>query len=81
MADTTIHNFDLKKLIAFAETAKGEMFLKTPEGDVLNLKSRLTQLLALSSVMDQSSISEATVICKDPEDESRLFRMNLYGRE
>ena len=81
MAETTIHNFDLKKLIAFAETAKGEMFLKTPDGDVLNLKSRLTQLLALSSVMDQSNIGEASVICKDPEDESRLFRMNLYGKE
>ena len=58
------------------------MFLKTPEGDVLNLKSRLTQLLALSSVMEKgSSIEEATVVCKDPDDESRLFRMNLYGEE
>ena len=82
MAETTIHNFDLKKLIAFAEPAKGDMFLKTPEGDVLNLKSRLTQLLALSSVMEKgSSIEEATVVCKDPDDESRLFRMNLYGEE
>lgn len=81
MAETVIHNFDLKKLIAFAETAKGEMFLKTPEGDILNLKSRLTQLLALSSVMDASNISEASVICKNPEDETRLFRMNLYGKE
>lgn len=82
MAETNIHNFDLKKLIAFAETAKGDMFLKTPEGDVLNLKSRLTQLLALSSVMESgSSIEEATVVCKDPDDESRLFRMNLYGKE
>ena len=82
MAETNIHNFDLKKLIAFAETAKGDMFLKTPEGDVLNLKSRLTQLLALSSVMESGScMEEATVVCKDPDDESRLFRMNLYGKE
>ncbi|MBQ8753338.1 MAG: hypothetical protein IJZ13_09565 [Clostridia bacterium] len=81
MAETVIHNFDLKKLIAFAETAKGEMFLKTPEGDILNLKSRLTQLLALSSVIDASNISEASVICKNSEDETRLFRMNLYGKE
>ncbi len=81
MAETVIHNFDLKKLIAFAETAKGEMFLKTPEGDILNLKSRLTQLLALSSVIDASNISEASVICKNSEDEIRLFRMNLYGKE
>ena len=43
MAQTTIHNFDLKKLIAFAETAKGDMFLeKRPRGMCYNLKSRLT---------------------------------------
>ncbi|MCL2487125.1 MAG: hypothetical protein FWE80_00395 [Oscillospiraceae bacterium] len=79
MARTDIHNFDFQKLLEFAATAKGEVFLKTSEGDVLNLKSRLTQLLALSNAIDWGKIGEATVICKNPEDESRLFRMNLYG--
>ena len=46
---------------------------------MLNLKSRLTQLLALSSAIDWGTVGEATVICKDPEDETRLFRLNLYG--
>ena len=82
MAGFKIHGFDFNKLIEFASTAKGDVFLETPDGDVLNLKSRLTQLLALSSVMEKgSSIEEATVVCKDPDDESRLFRMNLYGEE
>ena len=78
MAGVVIHDFDLKKLLAFAESAKGEVFLETPDGDRLNLKSRLTQLLALSGAVDWGPISEATVICKNPEDESALFRMNLY---
>ena len=76
-----IHNFDLKRLMEFASTAKGDVLLKTPEGDVLNLKSKLTQLLALSNAIDWGTIGEATVICTDTEDESRLFRLNLYGKE
>lgn len=81
MAGFEIHNFDFNKLIAFASTAKGEVFLQTPDGDVLNLKSRLTQLLALSSAIDWGKVGSATVICKNPDDESRLFRMNLYGTD
>ncbi len=79
MADLQIHNFDFNKLIEFASSAKGEVFLNTPDGDVLNLKSRLTQLLALSSAVDWGHIGEATITCTDPEDETHLFRLNLYG--
>ena len=79
MAGFKIHGFDFNKLIEFASTAKGDVFLETPDGDVLNLKSRLTQLLARSSAIDWGTVGEATVICKDPEDETRLFRLNLYG--
>ena len=81
MSDLQIHNFDFNKLIEFASTAKGDVYLKTPDGDVLNLKSRLTQLLALSNAVDWGNVGEATVICKNPEDETRLFRLNLYGTD
>ena len=50
----------------------------TAEGDVLNLKSQLTQLLVLSGALGQGVIKEATVVCDDTQDESRLFRLNLY---
>ncbi len=81
MAEQKIHNFDFNRLMEFASTAKGDVFLNTPDGDVLNLKSRLTQLLALSSAIDWSHIGEASVTCTDLEDESRLFRLNLYGKD
>ena len=81
MAGFEIHNFDFAKLMEFAASAKGDVYLHTPDGDVLNLKSRLTQLLALSSAIDLGNIGKATVVCKDPEDESRLFRLNLYGSD
>lgn len=81
MAEQKIHNFDFNKLMEFASTAKGDVFLNTPDGDVLNLKSRLTQLLALSNAIDWGHIGEASVTCTDLDDESRLFRLNLYGKE
>ena len=79
MADQIILNFDFNKLMEFVSTAKGEVYLKTLEGDVLNLKSRLTQLLVLSNAIDWGHVGEATITCTDPEDETRLFRLNLYG--
>jgi hypothetical protein len=81
MAGFTIHNFDFNKLIEFASTAKGDVYLKTADGDSLNLKSKLTQLLALSSAVDWGNVGEAIVVCSDPDDESRLFRLNLYGTD
>ncbi|HJD23913.1 MAG TPA: hypothetical protein H9694_07195 [Firmicutes bacterium] len=77
----TIHDFDFGKLIAFAQSAKGDVYLKTADGDVLNLKSKLTQLLALNGTIDWGDIGEAVVICNNPEDETRLFRLNLYGSD
>ena len=81
MPEVTIHNFDLNKLIEFANSAKGDVYLKTPEGDVLNLKSRLTQLLALTSAVDWGKIGEAKISCTDADDDARLFRLNLYGAD
>lgn len=79
MEGVQIHDFDFNKLMEFAATTKGEVFLKTNEGDVLNLKSRLTQLLVLSGAIAKGTIEEATVICSNKDEESALFRMNLYG--
>ena len=76
-----IHNFELGKLIEFAATSKGDVLLKTDDGDVLNLKSKLTQLLVLNGSIDWGVIGEVTVVCENQEDETRLFRLNLYGSE
>ena len=78
MKGVQIHDFDFNALMDFVNTAKGNVYLKTAEGDVLNLKSRLTELLVLSGTLGQGEIREATVECERDEDESRLFRMNLY---
>ena len=78
MAGVRIHDFDFGKLMDFTAMAQGSVLLKTDEGDVLNLRSQLTGLLVLSGALEQGVIRDATIVCDKPEDESRLFRMNLY---
>ena len=73
-----IRDFDFDQLMSFVQTAKGDVFLSTAEGDVLNLKSQLTQLLVLSGALSHSTVADATVECQCADDECRLFRMNLY---
>lgn len=74
-----LHNIDFEAFIDAIDKCKGDVFLETKEGDVLNLKSKLCQMIGLSTILKHTEIEEATVSCKNPEDETMLFRFNLYG--
>ncbi|MEI3577879.1 MAG: hypothetical protein V8Q07_05410 [Acutalibacteraceae bacterium] len=50
----------------------------TREGDHLNLKSKLCQLVGLTQLIEGGKIAEAYIICENPEDEAKLFRFNLF---
>ena len=75
-----LHNFDVAKFAEIIDGCKGDVYLVTSEGDHLNLKSKLCQLIGLTKLIEGGTISEAAIICSNPEDESRLFRFNLYGK-
>lgn len=74
-----LHNVDFDDLIKAIEQCKGDVFLETLDGDVLNLKSKLCQLIGLSTIFKNSDVAEASLRCTNPEDETILFRFNLYG--
>ncbi len=76
-----LHDIDFKDFIEAVDSCRGDVFLETDEGDVLNLKSKLCQIMGLSTVLKHASIAEATVRCAIPEDETILFRFNLYGEK
>jgi hypothetical protein len=80
MDGVRVRNFDFNKLMDFTATAQGSVFLKTDEGDVLNLRSQLTGLLLLSGALEQGLIRDATVMCGDKSDEARLFRADIYRK-
>ena len=74
-----LHNVQLEDFIKAVDKCKGDVYLETTEGDVLNLKSKLCQMIGISTILKNTEISEATVRCTNPEDETFLFRFNLYG--
>ena len=79
MEGVQIHDFDFSKLMEFAAEAQGDVFLKTTEGDVLNLKSRLTQLLVLSGAILRS-VRLRQLLCGKPViliDNGKILQDNL----
>lgn len=76
-----LHDIDFKDFIEAVDACKGDVFLETDEGDVLNLKSKLCQIMGLSNILKGANVAEATVRCVNPEDETKLFRFNLYGEK
>lgn len=76
-----LHDVDVTSFLKVLDECKGKVFLVTDEGDRLNLRSKLSQLVGLTRLIEGGKIAEAFVICDDPEDESKLFRFNLFGNE
>lgn len=74
-----VHNVDFKELCAVIDSCKGNVYLTTADGNRLNLKSKLCQLIGLTQILKCATVEEVTLICDNPEDESTLFKYNLYG--
>ncbi|HCW80426.1 MAG TPA: hypothetical protein DG942_04890 [Ruminococcaceae bacterium] len=83
MASTPValHDVDVPSFLKVLDKCEGRVFLITDEGDKLNLKSKLSQLVGLTKLIEGGKISDASIICENPEDESKLFRFNLYGEK
>ncbi len=73
-----MHDIDIADFMQTLDNCKGDVFLETNEGDVLNLKSKLCQMMGIANILKGAIIQEATLRCSNPEDESLLFRFNLY---
>ena len=79
-SELKLHQLNVEDFIETVSSCKGDVFLETDEGDILNLKSRLLLLLALGKMIN-GQITETTVRCELPEDETKLFRFCLYGKK
>ena len=75
----SLHNIDVVKSLAVLDTCEGNVFLVTNEGDRLNLKSKLCQIVGLTKLIEGGKIAEASIICENKNDESKLFRFNFFG--
>ena len=73
-----MHDIDIADFIQTLDKCRGDVFLETEEGDVLNLKSKLCQMIGVANILKDAVIKEVPIRCSNPEDESLLFRFNLY---
>ena len=75
----SLHDVDVAEFLAVLDTCEGNVFLVTNEGDRLNLKSKLCQIVGLTKLIEVGKIAEASIICENKNDESKLFRFNFFG--
>ena len=77
----SLHNVDVTKFLAVLDTCEGNVYLVTSEGDRLNLRSKLCQLVGLTRLIEGGRIAEASIICENKNDESKLFRSEEHTSE
>lgn len=80
MAAVDMRNIDLKEFNEVLAACTGDVYMVTPEGDRLNLKSKLCQLIGFTKLIEGGNVAQATLECANSEDESKLFRFNMFGK-
>lgn len=66
---------DFEGFLKVVDSCTGQVELVTPEGDRLNLKSKLCQIIALSSIFPQiAEIPNAEIVAHEPEDMDKLAK-------
>ena len=64
---------DIDKFFSVINSCKGRVELVTGEGDRLNLKSKLTQYVALANIFSNGEIPELEILAYEPEDIEKLI--------
>lgn len=65
-------DFDYKELLVKAAECKSDVFLKTMQGDYLNLKSELSKWVVITMVTRKAFLDGAVLECINPADEDIL---------
>ena len=70
---------DTEAFFKVIDSCVGKVELVTGEGDRLNLKSKLSQFVSLSSIFkaDDTIIPELELIAYEPEDSKRLLEFMI----
>ena len=74
-----VTNVKLQDLMTVIDKCEGDVFLHTEDGDKLNLKSKLSQLVGIFNVIAGGEVKIANITATNLSDESRIFRFLLYG--
>lgn len=61
------------------DECKGPVELVSPEGDRINLKSKLSQYVSLASMFSNGYIRELDIVAREKEDVERLIKYMYQG--
>ena len=68
---------DVEKFFKVVDQCKGTVELVSPEGDRINLKSKLAQYLSMATIFSNGYIKELDLVAHDKEDIERLIKYCL----
>lgn len=63
---------DVRKFVGVLDECKRDVYLKSLQGDVFNLKSSLSQYVAIGRLLEENGDS-LELFADDPADEARLI--------
>ena len=70
---------DVNTFFKVIDSCKGTVELVSPEGDRINLKSKLSQYLSMANIFSNGYIKELDLVAHDKEDIERLIKYMYQG--
>ena len=70
---------DVNKFFKVIDQCKGTVELVSPEGDRINLKSKLAQYLSMATIFSNGYIKELELVAYEKEDLDRLIKFMYQG--
>lgn len=68
-----------KKFFETLAQCKGSVELRTEDGDRLNMKSKLSQYIAMTDIFSNAEIGEVEIMLSEPEDIALLIDFLVKG--
>lgn len=65
-------DFNMADFLETAKTCTGEVFFHSAEGDIINLKSLLSQYVLASIACKPGLLKNARIVCTQDEDYAKL---------
>ena len=62
----------VNEFLSIVDSCKGDVTLRSLDGDIFNLKSKLSQYIAIAALLGQHG-DELELFCSDREDEGTSF--------
>jgi hypothetical protein len=70
---------DVDAFFKVVDECKGKVELVSPDGDRVNLKSKLTQYLSMATMFSNGYIKELDLVATEREDIDRLIKFMYQG--